>query len=204
MERPWLHVGRRRTRSNRQLTVPTPTLFHWDNGLKLTKADLAIDFRRRQPRAFISHAHSDHIARHEYALCTPETAALYQHRLGPRPTLPMPYRTADRVGRAAADHLSRRPLPRLGHAPGRRRPAVAALHGRFQAGRVGHGRQGRTAARRHPGDREHLRTSRLPPAAAPASARTTASPSSARRWPTAPCPSFRPTCWARARKSRGC
>ena len=25
-------------------------------------------------------------------MCTPETAALYQHRLGPRPTLPMPYR----------------------------------------------------------------------------------------------------------------
>ena len=67
-------------------------MFHWDNGLKLTKADLAIDVRRRQPRAFISHAHSDHIARHEYALCTPETAALYRHRLGPRPTLSMPYR----------------------------------------------------------------------------------------------------------------
>ncbi len=67
-------------------------LFHWDNGLKLTRADLAIDFRRRQPRAFVSHAHSDHIARHEYALCTPETAALYQHRLGRRPTLPMRYR----------------------------------------------------------------------------------------------------------------
>ena len=68
-------------------------MFHWDNGLKLTKAGLAIDFCRRQPRAFISHAHSDHIARHEYALCTPETAALYQHRLGRRRTLPMPYRT---------------------------------------------------------------------------------------------------------------
>jgi hypothetical protein len=67
-------------------------LFHWDNGLMLTKAGLAVDFRRRQPRAFISHAHTDHIARHEYALCTPETAALYQHRLGPRPTLAMPYR----------------------------------------------------------------------------------------------------------------
>ena len=67
-------------------------MFHWENGLKLTKAGLAIDFRRRQPRAFVSHAHSDHIARHEYALCTPQTAALYQHRLGPRPTLPMPYR----------------------------------------------------------------------------------------------------------------
>ena len=67
-------------------------MFHWRQGLKLTTADLAIDFRRRQPRAFISHAHTDHIARHEYALCTPETAALYQLRLGPRPTLEMPYR----------------------------------------------------------------------------------------------------------------
>jgi putative mRNA 3-end processing factor len=68
-------------------------MFHWNNGLMLTTARLAVDFRRRQPRAFISHAHTDHIARHEYALCTPETAALYQHRLGPRPTLAMPYRT---------------------------------------------------------------------------------------------------------------
>ncbi|MGD0382752.1 MAG: MBL fold metallo-hydrolase RNA specificity domain-containing protein [Thermoguttaceae bacterium] len=67
-------------------------MFHWDNGLVLSKARLAVDFRRRQPRAFISHAHSDHIARHELAICTPATAALYQLRLGPRPTLPMPYR----------------------------------------------------------------------------------------------------------------
>lgn len=67
-------------------------MFHWEGGLKLTKADLAIDFRRRQPRAFVSHAHTDHIARHEYALCTPETSALYQFRLGRRRTLQMPYR----------------------------------------------------------------------------------------------------------------
>ncbi len=67
-------------------------MFHWDGGLKLTKADLAIDFRRRQPRAFISHAHADHLARHEYALSTPETAALYHLRLGPRPVREMPYR----------------------------------------------------------------------------------------------------------------
>jgi putative mRNA 3-end processing factor len=67
-------------------------VFHWDGGLKLTKADLAIDFRRRQPRAFISHAHTDHIARHEYALCTPQTAALYHFRLGRRLTRELPYR----------------------------------------------------------------------------------------------------------------
>lgn len=68
-------------------------MFHWDNGLKLTKAGLAVDFRRRQPRAFISHAHSDHMAPHEYALCTPATAALYQHRMGQRRTRQLPYRT---------------------------------------------------------------------------------------------------------------
>ncbi len=68
-------------------------MFYWENGLKLCKADLAIDFRRRQARAYISHAHTDHMARHEYALCTPATAALYQLRLGRRPTRELPYRT---------------------------------------------------------------------------------------------------------------
>jgi len=67
-------------------------MFHYDRGLKLTKADLAIDFRRRQPRAFVSHAHIDHMARHELALCTPATAALYRFRLGTRPTRELPYR----------------------------------------------------------------------------------------------------------------
>ncbi len=68
-------------------------MFHIDGGLVLTKARLAVDCRRRRPRAFISHAHSDHMARHEYALCTPATAALYHLRLGPRPTRELPYRT---------------------------------------------------------------------------------------------------------------
>jgi putative mRNA 3-end processing factor len=59
-------------------------MFHYDNGLFLTAASLAVDVRRRQPRSFVSHAHADHIARHELALATPTTARLYQHRLGPR------------------------------------------------------------------------------------------------------------------------
>lgn len=67
-------------------------MFHYDRGLKLTKADLAVDSRRRQPRAFISHAHSDHMARHVYALCTPQTARLYHLRLGRRDVLEMHYR----------------------------------------------------------------------------------------------------------------
>ena len=67
-------------------------MFHFDRGLKLTRSGLAIDFRRRQPRGFVSHAHSDHMARHELALCTPATSLLYQHRYGPRPTTELPYR----------------------------------------------------------------------------------------------------------------
>ena len=67
-------------------------MFHWDGGLVLTKAGLAVDFRYRRPRAFVSHAHGDHIARHEYALSTPATAALYCLRLGRRPVRELPYR----------------------------------------------------------------------------------------------------------------
>lgn len=67
-------------------------MFYWHGGLKLAKADLAIDFCRRQARAFISHAHADHIAPHQYALCTPQTAAFYQHRFGRRLVRELPYR----------------------------------------------------------------------------------------------------------------
>ena len=67
-------------------------MFHYDRGIKLTAIDLAVDVRRRQPRGFISHAHMDHMGRHEMAYCTPETARLYWHRLGERPVREMPYR----------------------------------------------------------------------------------------------------------------
>lgn len=68
-------------------------MFHYDNGLMLTRSRLAVDFSRRQPRGFISHAHADHMARHELAICTPETGQLYQHRLGKHLRFkPLPYR----------------------------------------------------------------------------------------------------------------
>lgn len=66
-------------------------MFHYDDGLKLTDIDLAIDLRRCQPRGYISHAHADHMARHELALCTPVTSRFYQHRLGRRRVLEMPF-----------------------------------------------------------------------------------------------------------------
>lgn len=44
---------------------------------------LWFDARSKSPVAFVSHAHSDHIARHERVIATPETLALMAHRLGP-------------------------------------------------------------------------------------------------------------------------
>lgn len=67
-------------------------MFHWDQGLFLTRAGLALDVTRRQKVGFVSHAHADHIARHELALCTEATSKLYQHRLGLRRTADLPHR----------------------------------------------------------------------------------------------------------------
>ncbi|MEQ8835845.1 MAG: MBL fold metallo-hydrolase, partial [Lacipirellulaceae bacterium] len=57
-------------------------MFHWDHGLFLSRPRLALDVTRQQPHGFISHAHHDHMARHELAYCTPSTGKLYRHRLG--------------------------------------------------------------------------------------------------------------------------
>ncbi len=74
-------------------------MFHWDNGLFLTGAGLAVDLRRRQPRGFISHAHADHMAAHELAYCTPATARLYQHRKGShRRVRELPFRQPMELG----------------------------------------------------------------------------------------------------------
>jgi Cft2 family RNA processing exonuclease len=68
-------------------------MFHYDAGLFLTQAQMGVDVRRRQPRCFVSHAHTDHIARHELAFATVGTGCLYRHRLGPKHrVLEMQYR----------------------------------------------------------------------------------------------------------------
>lgn len=65
--------------------------FYYDRGLKLLPVDLAIDARFPYARAFVSHAHADHIARHGYVLCTAETAAFLEHLLGRREVRVLPY-----------------------------------------------------------------------------------------------------------------
>src|SRR5512136_3137529 len=63
--------------------------------LHLPGSSLFLDARRRRACAFVSHAHSDHLGRHDRTIATPATAALARHRLGERgrgEVLPAAYR----------------------------------------------------------------------------------------------------------------
>ena len=52
------------------------------NGLHLSGTVLSLDARRKSPLSFVSHAHSDHIARHERTIATAATLKIMTHRLG--------------------------------------------------------------------------------------------------------------------------
>ena len=56
-------------------------LFHFDQGLFLTRLGLAIDVPRRQRWGYVSHAHADHIAPHSRVMATPPTLAILHQRL---------------------------------------------------------------------------------------------------------------------------
>jgi putative mRNA 3-end processing factor len=61
-------------------------------GLHLSGTALWLDAHRKAPLAFVSHAHADHIARHERVIATRATLRLMSHRLGELPSaLPVPF-----------------------------------------------------------------------------------------------------------------
>ena len=73
-------------------------MFVVDGGVRLTSSRLSLDFAHRQPLGFVSHAHADHMARHEVAVCTSATGALYCHHLGKRHFRPADYGVAFELG----------------------------------------------------------------------------------------------------------
>ena len=52
------------------------------NGIYLPEADLWLDPHFGAKRAFISHAHADHVARHEMTFCSEVTRDLMKTRYG--------------------------------------------------------------------------------------------------------------------------
>jgi putative mRNA 3-end processing factor len=63
--------------------------------LRVSESGLYLDAHRKSACAFVSHAHGDHIARHERTIATAPTVALMRHRLGAKvkgEALPVAYR----------------------------------------------------------------------------------------------------------------
>jgi putative mRNA 3-end processing factor len=68
-------------------------------GLHLSGTPLWLDARRKSELSFVSHAHSDHIARHERVIATAPTLRFLEHRLGPvSGALSVPYRRPFELG----------------------------------------------------------------------------------------------------------
>jgi putative mRNA 3-end processing factor len=57
-------------------------MIEYKNGIHINGTRLWLDAKKKVEFSFISHAHTDHAARHEEILCTKETAKFYQHRYG--------------------------------------------------------------------------------------------------------------------------
>jgi putative mRNA 3-end processing factor len=79
--------------------------------LRITDSALHLDAKRRVECAFVSHAHGDHIGRHDRTIATAPTIALMRHRLGEpkrRKTeaLPVGYRTPFGLGELTLELFS--------------------------------------------------------------------------------------------------
>lgn len=66
---------------NRRAVRRSPIEIH-QGELRVAGSGLHLDARRRVPCAFVSHAHGDHIGRHDRTIATAPTLALMRHRLG--------------------------------------------------------------------------------------------------------------------------
>lgn len=56
----------------------------YDKGIFLPDVGLWMDATTKRDRSFVSHAHSDHVGRHDLIISTPATARLVHHRYRPR------------------------------------------------------------------------------------------------------------------------
>ena len=70
-------------RASHSMPVSRPLIeVRYTDGLYLPEPDLWLDPPRPAPRAFISHAHSDHFARHPFTICSAVTRELIHQRYG--------------------------------------------------------------------------------------------------------------------------
>jgi Cft2 family RNA processing exonuclease len=64
-----------------------------NKGIRIIGTELWLDSTKARPLGFISHAHGDHIAKHQQVIATPATWSLCRHRLGTKPRItPLEFR----------------------------------------------------------------------------------------------------------------
>jgi putative mRNA 3-end processing factor len=101
-------------------------MLDWQDDLKLAESNLFLDSRQPRDLCFVSHAHSDHLAAHAHAICTPATAALARHRAEMNRISEL----RDSADGFALDHRTRLSLLPAGHVLG-----SSMLHVRRDDGR---------------------------------------------------------------------
>jgi len=55
-------------------------MIHFNSGIEIEGVSFPLDSTRKKDFAFVSHAHSDHVARHNKILATPETVLFFRKR----------------------------------------------------------------------------------------------------------------------------
>ena len=138
----------------------------YERGVYLPEQDLWLDPWDAKPLAFVSHAHSDHIAPHEEIIVSERTARLMQARMpGERHEHVVPFGQPTNVARPRRHAAARGPHLRLGAILSRNRRRLAALHRRFQAAPRPLRGTDRMAPGRHADHGDDLRPAALSPAA---------------------------------------
>lgn len=62
-----------------------------DKGLRITGSEFYLDANKKVPLSFVSHAHSDHVRRHEQSIATPATISLMKQRHRKIKAIPLDY-----------------------------------------------------------------------------------------------------------------
>jgi putative mRNA 3-end processing factor len=78
-------------------------MVEYSHGIKVKGTELWLDASRKKPLCFVSHAHSDHVRRHETVLATPETVELCRLRTGVKDVIALPYGEERGVGSAVVE-----------------------------------------------------------------------------------------------------
>jgi putative mRNA 3-end processing factor len=62
-----------------------------DKGIRITGSEFYLDGRKKTPLSFVSHAHSDHVRRHEQMIATPPTISLVKLKNRKISAIPLEY-----------------------------------------------------------------------------------------------------------------